>query len=47
MTLEELSKKYQISRERIRQIEVRAFEKVQQFIKQFNKDRSQLKLIER
>ena len=46
MTLEELSKKYQISRERIRQIEVRAFEKVQQFIKQFNKDRSQLKLIE-
>jgi RNA polymerase sigma-32 factor len=47
LTLEQLSKKYKISRERIRQIEVRAFEKVQQFIKQFNKDRNQLKLIEK
>ena len=28
-TLEELSKKYKISRERIRQIETRAFEKLQ------------------
>jgi len=29
MTLEELSKVYGISRERVRQIEVRAFEKLQ------------------
>ena len=29
MTLEDLSKVYEISRERVRQIEVRAFEKVQ------------------
>ena len=29
MTLEELSKEYDVSRERIRQIEVRAFEKLQ------------------
>ena len=28
-TLEELSKKYKISRERVRQIETRAFEKLQ------------------
>ena len=47
LTLEELSKKYKISRERVRQIEVRAFEKVQQFIKQFSKDKNQLKLIEK
>jgi RNA polymerase sigma-32 factor len=33
MTLEELSKKYGISRERVRQIEVRAFEKLQQAMK--------------
>jgi RNA polymerase sigma-32 factor len=32
-TLEELSKKYDISRERVRQIEVRAFEKLQQAMK--------------
>ncbi len=32
-TLETLSGEYQISRERVRQIEVRAFEKVQKFIK--------------
>ena len=30
MTLEELSQIYKISRERVRQIEVRAFEKVQE-----------------
>ncbi len=47
LRLEDLSKKYKISRERVRQIEVRAFEKVQQFIKQFTKDSSQLKLIEK
>ncbi len=33
MTLEELSKVYDISRERVRQIEVRAFEKVQKGVK--------------
>ena len=45
-TLDELSKKFNISRERVRQIEVRAFEKVQQAIKILIKDKSQLKLIE-
>jgi RNA polymerase sigma-32 factor len=33
MTLEELSIKYDISRERVRQIEVRAFEKLQEKMK--------------
>ncbi|HEY5226859.1 MAG TPA: RNA polymerase sigma factor RpoH [Methylovirgula sp.] len=33
-TLEELSQKYNVSRERVRQIEVRAFEKLQQQMKQ-------------
>ena len=33
-TLEELSQKYKVSRERVRQIEVRAFEKLQQQMKQ-------------
>lgn len=33
VTLEKLSEKYQISRERVRQIENRAFEKIQDFIK--------------
>lgn len=33
MTLEELSSEFDISRERVRQIEVRAFEKVQEAIK--------------
>ena len=32
-TLEDLSKEYGISRERVRQIEVRAFEKLQKAIK--------------
>ena len=32
-TLEELSHKYGVSRERVRQIEVRAFEKVQKAVK--------------
>jgi len=45
-TLDELSKQFNISRERVRQIEVRAFEKVQQTIKLLIKDKSQLKLIE-
>ncbi len=34
VTLEDLSKRYNISRERVRQIEVRAFEKLQKSIKQ-------------
>jgi len=34
MTLEDLSVKYDISRERVRQIEVRAFEKLQEKMKQ-------------
>ena len=33
MTLEELSQEFDVSRERIRQIEVRAFEKVQKAVK--------------
>jgi RNA polymerase sigma-32 factor len=33
VTLEDLSRKYNISRERVRQIEVRAFEKLQKAIK--------------
>ena len=33
MTLEDLSKEFDVSRERIRQIEVRAFEKVQKAVK--------------
>ena len=33
MTLEELSSEFDISRERVRQIEVRAFEKVQAAVK--------------
>ena len=34
MTLEELSGQYDVSRERIRQIEVRAFEKLQKRMKE-------------
>ena len=37
-TLEELSTEYGVSRERIRQIEVRAFEKVQKAVKRLDKD---------
>ncbi|MNI92863.1 RNA polymerase sigma factor RpoH [compost metagenome] len=33
-TLEELAQQYDVSRERIRQIEVRAFEKVQDAVKE-------------
>ena len=33
LTLEDLSQKFEVSRERIRQIEVRAFEKVQKSMK--------------
>ncbi len=38
-TLEELSRKYEISRERVRQIEVRAFEKLQQAMKDALEDK--------
>jgi RNA polymerase sigma-32 factor len=37
LTLEELSKEYGVSRERIRQVEVRAFEKLQTAIRDFAK----------
>ena len=40
------SKKFKISRERVRQIEVRGFEKVQQFIKQFLNNKQKLRLLE-
>ena len=46
-TLEDLSKKFKISRERVRQIEVRGFEKVQQHIRQFLKNKNKIGLIER
>lgn len=41
-TLEELSQVYQVSRERVRQIEVRAFEKLQQAIQRLATDRQLL-----
>ena len=45
-TLDELSKIFKISRERVRQIEVKAFEKVQSYIKHLVKDKSQIKFLE-
>ena len=41
-TLEELSQKYKISRERIRQIETKAFEKLQKSMINANKSRNLL-----
>ena len=41
-TLEELSKKYKISRERIRQIETKAFEKLQKSMISANKSKNLL-----
>ena len=41
-TLEELSKKYKISRERIRQIETRAFEKLQKAMLNSSKSKNLL-----
>jgi RNA polymerase sigma-32 factor len=41
-TLEELSKKYKVSRERIRQIETRAFEKLQKSMINSNKSKNLL-----
>jgi len=45
-TLDELSRKFDISRERVRQIEVKAFEKIQNCIKQLTKDKNKIKYIE-
>ena len=42
ITLEELSKKYKISRERIRQIETKAFEKLQKSMINANKSKNLL-----
>ena len=39
LTLEELSGRYEVSRERIRQIEVRAFEKLQERMRDLARDR--------
>ena len=39
MTLEDLSARYDVSRERIRQIEVRAFEKLQKRIRELARER--------
>ncbi|MFN2307175.1 MAG: sigma factor-like helix-turn-helix DNA-binding protein, partial [Paracoccaceae bacterium] len=42
VTLEDLSGQYDVSRERIRQIEVRAFEKLQTRMKELAKERGML-----
>ncbi len=42
VTLEELSKQYNVSRERIRQIEVRAFEKLQKKMKELAREKGML-----
>lgn len=44
-TLEELSEKFGVSRERIRQIEVRAFEKVQNYIKRAIQSNNNIELL--
>ncbi|WP_273689707.1 RNA polymerase sigma factor RpoH [Ketogulonicigenium vulgare] len=44
VTLEELSEKYSVSRERIRQIEVRAFEKLQKRMTQLARDKGMLEM---
>ena len=41
-TLEELSKKYKVSRERIRQIEIKAFEKLQKSMLNSSKSKNLL-----
>lgn len=41
LTLEELSEEFSISRERVRQIEVRAFEKVQRAVRRLSRDAAQ------
>jgi RNA polymerase sigma-32 factor len=42
VTLEELSTRYGVSRERIRQIEVRAFEKLQKRMQELAKEKGML-----
>ena len=42
VTLEELSERYGVSRERIRQIEVRAFEKIQKRMTDLARERGML-----
>ena len=42
VTLEELSGQYDVSRERIRQIEVRAFEKLQKRMQELAKEKGML-----
>jgi RNA polymerase sigma-32 factor len=42
VTLEELSERYGVSRERIRQIEVRAFEKLQKRMTELARERGML-----
>ena len=42
ITLEDLSTQYDVSRERIRQIEVRAFEKLQQRMQELAKEKGML-----
>ena len=42
LTLEELSNEFKISRERVRQLEVKAFEKVQSLIKDLSVEENKL-----
>ena len=42
ITLEDLSSQYDVSRERIRQIEVRAFEKLQKRMKELAREKGML-----
>ena len=42
ITLEDLSAKYDVSRERIRQIEVRAFEKLQKRMRELAKEKGMM-----
>ncbi|MEM8794316.1 MAG: RNA polymerase sigma factor RpoH [Pseudomonadota bacterium] len=46
LTLEDLSTEFDVSRERVRQIEVRAFEKIQKAVKRLAREGAQNKLIE-
>ena len=46
VTLEELSKEYDVSRERIRQIEVRAFEKLQKRMRELAAERGMETVVE-
>ena len=45
VTLEDLSEVYGVSRERIRQIEVRAFEKIQKAMRDLAKEKGLLKAV--